>query len=366
MKKIIDVSYHNGSIDFKKVKADGIAGVMIRAGYGRNNIDKKFKANIEGAIAAGLPVGIYWFSYAYNQAMAIKEAEYCLAAIKPYKISLPVFFDWEYDSMNYAKKQGVTPNRSRITAMTKVFCDKIAAAGYKTGYYLNLDYRNNYYDESQLKGFYVWYARYISAKQTACDLWQYTSSGSVEGISGKVDLNYLINESLLPSSDGSAPETKPAETPKPTKTVDQIADEVISGKWGDGEDRKKKLTAAGYNYDTVQARVNEKLAAKKPAAPAKKSVAQIVDEVIAGKWGNGDDRKKKLTAAGYNYDEIQKAVNAKLGTSSAPAKEYYTVKSGDNLTKIAKKYGTTVDALVKLNGIKNKNLIYAGQKLRVK
>lgn len=311
MKKIIDVSYHNGSIDFKNVKADGIAGVMIRAGYGRNNIDKKFKANIEGAIAAGLPVGIYWFSYAYNQAMAIKEAEYCLAAIKPYKISLPVFFDWEYDSMNYAKKQGVTPNKSRITTMTKVFCDKVKAAGYETGYYLNLDYRNNYYDESQLKGFYVWYARYISAKQTACDLWQYTSSGSVDGISGKVDLNYLINEKLLGSSGGSGSATKPAE---------------------------------------------------------KKTVAQIADEVIAGKWGNGDDRKKKLTAAGYNYDEVQKAVNAKLGTTkkTEAKKEYYTVKSGDTLTKIANKYGTTVDNLVKLNGIKNKNLIYAGQKLRVK
>ena len=318
MKKIIDVSYHNGTIDFKKAKKAGIEGVIIRAGYGQNNIDVKFHENIKGAIAAGLPVGIYWFSYAYNQALALKEAEFCLKAIKPYKISLPVFFDWEYDSMNYSKKRGVAQTKSRITTMTKIFCQKIKNAGYKAGYYLNNDYKLNWYDVSQLKGFYEWFARYTETKQTNCDLWQYTSTGKVDGISGNVDINYLNNENLLKSAAVVKPTTsKPSTKPSP--------------------------------------------------APKKKTVSQIADEVIAGKWGNGDERKKKLTASGYNYNDVQKEVNKKLGSSkSTPKAEYYTVKSGDNLTTIAKKYKTTVNTLVKLNNIKNANLIYPGQKLRVK
>lgn len=93
------------------------------------------------------------------------------------------------------------------------------------------------------------------------------------------------------------------------KSIDEIAKEVIAGKWGAGADRKKRLTAAGYNYDTVQTRVNELMSAKKPA---KKSIDEIAREVIQGKWGAGADRKKRLTAAGYDYAAVQKRVNEML------------------------------------------------------
>lgn len=93
-----------------------------------------------------------------------------------------------------------------------------------------------------------------------------------------------------------------------------------------------------------------------------KSITEIAKEVIAGKWGNGEDRKKRLTQAGYNYQEVQKEVNRLL----QPTKVYYTVKKGDTLSKIAKKYGTTVSQLASWNNIKNVNLIYVGQKIRVK
>lgn len=83
-----------------------------------------------------------------------------------------------------------------------------------------------------------------------------------------------------------------------------IAQEVIEGKWGNGQDRKNRLTAAGYNYDEVQNYVNKLL-----SHPAKKSIDEIAREVIAGKWGNGADRKNRLTAAGYDYDAVQKRVN---------------------------------------------------------
>jgi LysM repeat protein len=99
---------------------------------------------------------------------------------------------------------------------------------------------------------------------------------------------------------------------------------------------------------------------------SKKSVAEIAQEVVNGKWGNGSDRKAKLEAAGYNYSEVQAAVNALLkGSSSTTTAKTYTVKSGDNLTKIAKQYNTTVAALVKLNGIKDPNKISVGQVLKL-
>lgn len=108
------------------------------------------------------------------------------------------------------------------------------------------------------------------------------------------------------------------------KSNAEIAKEVIAGKWGNGDDRKKKLQAAGYDYNAVQAEVNKQLGSS-GSAP-KKSVDTIAQEVIAGKWGNGDDRKNRLTAAGYDYNAVQKAVNAKLAGSS----------SGKSVTELAK------------------------------
>ncbi len=99
-------------------------------------------------------------------------------------------------------------------------------------------------------------------------------------------------------------------------------------------------------------------------APTKKTNEEIADEVIAGKWGNGDERKAKLSGAGYNYDEIQKIVNTKLKPKTT--KQYYKIKKGDTLTAIARKYGTTINKLKTLNNIKNANMIYAGQTIRVK
>ena len=135
--------------------------------------------------------------------------------------------------------------------------------------------------------------------------------------------------------EATAQPVKPAPAPAPTpakKSVDEIAKEVIAGKWGNGSDRQTAITKAGYNYSEVQAKVNEILSGKKttttpkppPApAPAKKSVDEIAQEVIAGKWGSGNDRKNRLAAAGYNYSEVQARVNAILGgkTTSAPAKK---------------------------------------------
>lgn len=114
------------------------------------------------------------------------------------------------------------------------------------------------------------------------------------GTNSKAKLTALYNKKV-----GTTTSTK--------KDVTTVAKEVIAGKWGSGDERKKKLTAAGYNYDTVQKKVNELL-----KASTKKSVAEVAKEVVSGKWGNGADRKKKLEAAGYNYFEVQKEVNKLL------------------------------------------------------
>lgn len=110
----------------------------------------------------------------------------------------------------------------------------------------------------------------------------------------------------------------PAPAPSTGKSLDQIANEVIAGQWGNGDDRRNRLQSAGYNYDEVQALVNQKLGMG-GSAPATKSLDTIANEVIAGQWGNGDDRRNRLQAAGYDYNAVQALVNQKLGMGSAPA-----------------------------------------------
>ena len=113
-------------------------------------------------------------------------------------------------------------------------------------------------------------------------------------------------------------EVKP--TPSTSKkSIDEIAREVILGRWGNGKERKNRLTAAGYDYDAIQKRVNEILG--KTPEPSKKSIDEIAHEVIAGKWGNGTDRKNRLTKAGYDYNAVQSRVNQMLGKTPQPSKK---------------------------------------------
>ncbi len=112
------------------------------------------------------------------------------------------------------------------------------------------------------------------------------------------------------------------ETTAPRKTNEEIANEVINGKWGNGADRKNKLTAAGYDYNAIQDIVNQKLTGSNSSSkPSLKSVEEIANEVINGKWGNGADRKNKLTAAGYNYNEVQEKVNQLLGAKTSSSRK---------------------------------------------
>ena len=199
MLKGIDVSEHQGRIDWERVKGN-IDFAMLRAGYGRNNIDKQFIRNIEECNRLGIPVGIYWFSYAWNTEMARNEARYVLEAIKGYRVDYPISFDLEYDTLNYASKNGVTIGKRLATDMINAFCSTIENAGYKAMNYANPDFINNKFYNSEVN-YPLWLAWYgvneDKAKSYNCAIWQYTDTGVLEGInSSRVDYNYCYEDFL--------------------------------------------------------------------------------------------------------------------------------------------------------------------------
>lgn len=159
-------------------------------------------------------------------------------------------------------------------------------------------------------------------------------------------------------------------TPSGKKSNEEVAREVIRGEWGNGDERKRRLTEAGYDYSSVQSLVNQILSGKTPQPSTKKSNEEIANEVINGNWGNGDERKRKLTEAGYDYSAIQSIVNQKLGVGSKPAKQtvYHVVVRGDTLWGIAKRYygnGNRYPEIAKANNITNPDIIHVGQKLLI-
>lgn len=199
----IDVSEHNGVLDWAAIKRAGIKFAIIRDGYGVSHVDNQFKANMAGAIAQGLLIGVYHFSYALDAAGAKKEAAFCLKLLEPYKdkIVLPVYFDFEYDTVDYAAKCGVTLGKSAFNAHTVAFCEAVKSAGYAPGVYYNKDYYNRMVDLNSVGGYSQWYAQYASAPSvTSYDLWQYSSSYVIPGCSGKFDINIMANSGSITNS----------------------------------------------------------------------------------------------------------------------------------------------------------------------
>ncbi len=312
MSKGIDVSKWNGSIDFNKVKADGIDFVIIRAGYGwdTSQKDRTFEQNYARAKAAGLHVGAYWYSYARSADNARSEAKVCKQIIAGKQFDYPIFFDLEESSQ-------LSRGQAFCDSLIQAFCNEMEAGGYFAGFYTSASVARNILSKSIHKRYAFWCAQWANTNsfEGESGLWQYSSKGSVSGIAGNVDLDisYIDYPSLIRgggfngyAKGSTAPTAKPAPAPE-KKTVETLADEVIKGLWGNGEERKRRLTASGYSYDAVQKKVNERLSVK-----PKKSINTLAREVIHGDWGNGNERKNRLTKAGYNYDAVQKRVNELL------------------------------------------------------
>lgn len=299
--KVIDVSYCQTNVNWKKVKADGVKGVIVRCGFrgysaGKLQQDDYFMDHIQGASGVGLKVGVYFFTEAINAKEGREEAEYTLKLVKKagVKLSYPIAIDTENISASNPTPRANSNvlSKANRTKAVMAFCEYIKSQGYEPMIYASTNWLENQLDMSQLP-YKVWVAQYYKECQYkgAYVMWQYSSTGKVDGINGNCDMNHWYG--------GSAP--APAPTPA-KKTTEEIAREVIAGKWGNGDERERRLEAAGYNYNTIQKKVNELLSKKK-------SNEEIAREVIAGKWGNGGARKKKLEAAGYDYNAIQKIVN---------------------------------------------------------
>lgn len=179
--KIIDISHHNGKINWRKVKADGIGGVMIRASYGWFNYDKCFKANVKEVQEQGLPWGLYHYTYATNMSEARKELYGFLNALRGLKPTLPVVIDTE-DADGYRRKHG-NPSWELLAQMLVVQLQGLERNGYYAMWYASKSWAENLMRiRPELKKYDLWLAHWGVAKPSMpCGLWQYTSSGGKYG-----------------------------------------------------------------------------------------------------------------------------------------------------------------------------------------
>lgn len=189
----IDVSAHQQSIDWPSVAAAGVDFAILRVGYrgyteGAIQEDEYFSENLSGAIDAGLDVGVYFFSQAMDEQEAREEAQFVLDKIRGCSLSYPVFFDWETVE---ADARSDAMDMTSLTTVTDTFCSVIEAAGYRAGLYFNQRFGYEELHLPSLTDYVFWLAEYNDTPTFTYDfsLWQYTSSGSVDGIEGSVDLN---------------------------------------------------------------------------------------------------------------------------------------------------------------------------------
>ena len=485
--KGIDVSVWQGEIDFNKVKESGIDFVIIRAGYGTSGKDKCFEQNYSRAKAAGLHVGSYWYSYADSIKEVEQEAKAFITALKGKQFDYPVYFDIE-------ERKQLDAGKEFCSGLITAFCNQMEAAGYFAGFYTSASHASTLVTDEVRKRYTFWCAQWAKSCSFsgACGIWQYSSKGSVPGISGNVDLDrsYQDFPTVIKNGGFNGYPKKEAPNSKTSSQRDAVVDQArmwLGRKESDGSHKviidtynAHKPLARGYAMKYTDAwcatfvsavaikcevtdilptecgceemvKLFRKLgewvendayipapgdvifydwqdsgsgdntgysdhvgivevvtgssitviegncsnAVKRrtlqvngryirgygvpkykdgvtpsptPTPTPTKTVEELAKEVIDGKWGNGEDRKKRLTAAGYDYSVVQARVNEILKERTPSEAVFYTVRSGDTLSAIAKRYGTSVSSIQKLNSslIKNINLIITGWKIRVK
>ena len=308
----IDVSTYQGNINWDKVKSK-IDFAIIRCGYGSDiasQDDNQFARNVSECERLNIPFAVYLYSYATSESMIDSEVAHALRLIGKHK-PFRVYIDME-------DKSTVHLGKATLTSFAKRFCEAVKAKGFAVGVYGNQNWFQNYLDVKALhdSGYSIWCAKYSTEKPNIAaeyDIWQYSSSGSVDGISGRVDMNRMYNDIR-----------NVKETPK---TETKVTEEVYVVKSGD------TLSGIAKKYNTTY-------------------------KVLAEYNGIA------------NPNLIHPGQKIKIPTTTAVKKDpevvTYTVKKGDTLSAIAKKYGTTYQKIAKDNGIANPNLIYPGQKLIIK
>lgn len=313
----IDISVWQKDINLSQAKAEGVNFTIIRGAYG-NKKDTAFETLYQRAKANGLGVGVYWWTRAVNEAQASEEAQILIDnVLKGKQFEYPIYIDVE-DSLlqNLGKAKVDSIITSALTTLEK--------AGYYAGFYMNRNWYNNYCNGASLsKRFTCWLAQWSSAEVSNFPMWQfggetnYQRTNKVAGMTCDQDYCYVDFPSII-----------------------------------------KNGGFNGYGKGTPSP-------APQPA-PSRKSNEELANEIIAGQWGNGDDRRNRLTQAGYNYDAVQSIVNQKVSGNRPSSQTVYTVRAGDTLSGIAKRYGTTYQRLAQVNNIANPNLIYVGQKIVIK
>lgn len=193
----IDVSSHQGKIDWQKVADAGVEFAFVRLGYrgyesGALQNDVFVDLNLRGARDAGIAVGAYFFSQAVTVEEAKEEAEFALKILGDFSLDLPLVYDWEYVSET-ARTAGV--DKAMLTACTVAFCEAVETAGYRPMVYFN-SAQVKMLDMEQLQKYPWWLAKYDMAQEFPCrvDLWQYTNQGAVPGISGNVDMDLMFTD----------------------------------------------------------------------------------------------------------------------------------------------------------------------------
>lgn len=183
--KGIDVSQWQGAIDWQAVKNDGIQFAFVRAGHGGHTLDTCFQQNMVNANAAGIPVGVYFYSTAQNEAQAVQDAQFVIRSMKGYLVSYPVVIDLEDSSQAHLSKQ-------QIGRIAKAYCDEIRAAGYTPMVYCNENWYRNMIDVSMVSDVEMWVARWGNTYSSDIprDIWQSCSTGRVAGINGNVDIDF--------------------------------------------------------------------------------------------------------------------------------------------------------------------------------
>lgn len=349
----IDISSWNAGINLDAVPCDF---VIIKATEGTGYINPDFDRAYNQAKNAGKCLGIYHYARGLD---ATAEADYFLSKVGQRVGEAILVLDWEGGDN---KRFGINDSEWVKTWLERV----VSKTGVKPLIYTSQSVMARF---NKLSGYGMWIAQYANNNPTgyqdkpwnegayACAIRQYSSSGNLPGWNGDLDLNkaYMDRDGWNKYA-GKGNAVQPGAgagggNVTAGKSTVELVMEVMQGKHGNGNERKARL---GTMYDEVQKLIDHIASA---------SAADLAKEVIAGKYGNGEVRK---TVLGSRYDEVQRIVNGGVAKPSAPAAQYYTVKSGDTLSGIAARYGTTYQRLAQMNGIANPNKIYAGQKIRVK
>lgn len=303
----IDVSYHNGNIDWNAVANDGVEYAFLRAGYrgygnGSLQQDSKFATYAPAAINAGIPIGVYYFTEATTEAEAIEEAKDCIRIIQENNINvtLPVALDYEYQ-YNVAGKL-VSPkaglSKAKATANCRAFCDTIAAAGYTPIIYANKSDLSTLIDGAALSESYgIWLANYTTTTTYSgtYQIWQYTSSGSVDGISGKTDCNFWYTNGALGST-------------TPVKVIGDLKNATIAS-----------IPAQAYSGKALKPALSVKIGSKTLTAGVDYTVT-YTDNVNPGKATATITGKGRYTGTKNKTFKIKPAAVGSLTTKTTASK----------------------------------------------